>query len=158
MEERSADLENLKKQLEAVIERELDISAEQLHTLWFPIGAQDYTDGTATWRSIIFPGKSCNAATLLDASGESSTGSDGKRAFLLSEVACLPLVRSLAEPINVLATGRSSGPFFVTTTHALVDNGNDVQITVFAWNAGGAAAPNVSFDWRCRVVSNQIIG
>jgi hypothetical protein len=46
----------------------------------------------------------------------------------------------------------------VTTTHALVDNGNDVQITVFAWNAGGAAAPNVSFDWRCRVVSNQIIG
>jgi hypothetical protein len=27
-----------------------------------------------------------------------------------------------------------------------------------AWDAKGAAAPNVTFDWRCRVVSNQIIG
>jgi hypothetical protein len=39
---------------------------------------------------------------------------------------------ALAEPINVVATARSTTPFFVTTTHELVNNGTDVQITVFA--------------------------
>jgi len=30
-------------------------------------------------------------------------------------------------------------------------------LTIFAWDANGAPASNVTFDWRCRVVSNQII-
>jgi hypothetical protein len=150
---------NIKKQLEALTGHKIDLSAEQLiKVLNYPLGAYDYTDGSAAWRWIILPGKSCRDATLLDASGVSFTEADGRRAFLLSDFVCFPQLRSLAEPINVLATARSTTPFFVTTTHALVNNGTDVQITVFAWDAKGAAAPNVTFDWRCRVVSNQIIG
>ncbi|HEX6508511.1 MAG TPA: hypothetical protein VF221_12855 [Chloroflexota bacterium] len=155
--ERTVNPEDVKKQLEAIVGHEIDISAEQLIRFWVPISTQDYADGTALWRSIIFPRESCNAATLLDVSGVSSTGADGKRVFLLSDFACLPLVRSLAEPINLLATPRSTNPFFVTTTHALVPDATDVQMTVFAWSPTGAAAPNVTFDWRCRVVSNPII-
>jgi len=34
---------------------------------------------------------------------------------------------------------------------------NDLQITLFAWDANGAAAPSVSIDWRCRLVSLPII-
>ena len=149
---------NIKKQLETVTGHKIDVSAEELiKVIAYPLGAYDYTDGSAAWRWIIFPRKNCTDVSLLDASGVSSTEADGTRVFLLSDFVCFPQLRSLAEPINVLATARSTSPFFVTTTHTLVNNGTDVQITVFAWDAKGAAAPNVTFDWRCRVVSIPVI-
>jgi len=150
---------NIKKQLETLTGNKIDVSAEELiKVLRYPVGAYDYTDGSAAWRWIFFPGKSCSDASLLDVSGVSFTEADGTRVFLLSDFVCFPLNRpTLAEPINVVATARSTTPFFVTTTHALVNNGTDVQITVFAWDDKGAAAPNVTFDWRCRVVSIPVI-
>ena len=150
---------DIKKQLETLTGHKIDVSTEELiKVIAYPVGAYDYTDhGSAAWRWIIFPGKRCSDATLLDVSGVSVTEADGTRVFLLSDFVCFPQLRSLAEPINVVATARSTTPFFVTTTHALVNNGTDVQITAFAWDAGGAAAPNVTFDWRCRVVSIPII-
>jgi hypothetical protein len=63
----------------------------------------------------------------------------------------------------VVATARSSNPFFVTATLTLVKDPNtassnhDVQITLYAWDAAGNPAPSVSIDWRCRVVSLPII-
>ena len=155
----TAQAVNVKKQLEALVGRDSEVSAEQLIKLklWFPAGASSYEDGSVTWKSILFPGKRCNSATLLDASGVSFTGADGTRVFLLSDFVCFPQVNSLAEPINVVATPRSESPFFLTLTHALINADSDVQISVFTWDAGGAAAPNVAFDWRCRVVSNQIV-
>jgi hypothetical protein len=157
--QKTANSANIKKELEALTGHKIDFSAEQfVKVLTYPIGAYDYTQGSAAWIRIIFPGKNCSDAILLDVSGTSFTEADGTRVFLLSDFVCFPQVRSLAEPINVVATARSTTPFFVTTTHALVNNGTDVQITIFAWDAKGAAAPDVTFDWRCRVVSNQIIG
>jgi hypothetical protein len=158
--EKTANSANIKKQLEALTGHKIDFSAEQLvKVLRYPIGAYDYTDGSAAWRWILWPeGKTCSDATLLDASGVSFTGADGTSVFLLSDFVCFSQYgRSLAEPINVVATAQSTGPFFVTATHALINNGTDVQITVFAWDAKGAAAPSVTVDWRCRVVSNPII-
>jgi hypothetical protein len=153
--EKTANSANIKKQLETLTGHKIDVSAEELiKVIRYPIGAYDYTDGSAAWRWIFFLDKSCSNARLLDVSGVSSTEANGTRVFLLSDFVCFPLNRrSLAEPINVVATARSTTPFFVTTTHALVNNGTDVQITVFAWDDKGAAAPNVMFDWRCRVVS-----
>ena len=83
--EKTPNSADVKKQLEAIAGRTIDISPEQIHNLFFPLGAHDFTDGTAAWQSIILPGKRCNAATLLDASGVWSTGADGKRVFLLSD-------------------------------------------------------------------------
>ena len=146
---------NIKKQLETLTGHKIDVSTEELiKVLAYPLGAYDLTDhGSAAWRWIIFPhSKRCSDATLLDVSGVSGTEADGTRVFLLSDFVCFAPERNLAEPINVVATARSTTPFFVTTTQALVNNGTDVQITVFAWDAEGAAAPNVTFDWRCRVV------
>jgi hypothetical protein len=148
----------VKKQLEAIAGQEIDAAPEQIISLWFPVGAHDYNSGTVLWRSAILPGRNCVSSSLLDASGASSTGAAGNRVFLLSDFICLPQVRSLAEPINVVATARSTAPFYVTVTHTLVNNATDVQITVFAWDAKGNPAPNVTFDWRCRLVSNPIIG
>jgi hypothetical protein len=144
------------------------IPAEHLHNLWFPVGSYDYsgTDegATSSWQHIFLPGKNCNPTTLLDASGVSSTLADGKRTFMLSEVVCFDPVYVLAEPVNVVATPRAEKPFFLTTTHVLVPiqlpntiQNTDLQITVFAWDANGRAAPNVVFDWRCRAVSVGIV-
>jgi hypothetical protein len=158
--DQAAKAADLKKTLETVAGHEIVASQEQLISLWMRVGSSNYSDGAITFRSIILPGKSCSPATFLDVDGASSTGTDGKRVFLLSEFACLPQLHSFAEPINIVATPRSAAPFFVTVTHTLVGTGtsSDVQITVFAWDANGTPAPNVVFDWRCRVISVQIIG
>jgi hypothetical protein len=160
---KTADPAEVKKQLEAIAGQKIDISDDQIAIIRWPVGAHNYEDGTVLWRSIIFPGQNCIASSLLDGSGVSTTGTNGEVTFLLSNFICLPLVRSLSEPVNVLATARTASPFFVTTTHTMVPDPNspqsfnDVQITVYAWDANGKPAPGVSFDWRCRVVSNPII-
>lgn len=162
--DKQVNLQNVKKQLEAIAGEKIDITPDQIISLRHPVGAHDYTDGTVLWKSIIFPGQSCVASTLLDGSGSTTTGSSGSITFLLSSFICLPLVRSLAAPVNVQATVRSASPFFLTMTYSLVpdpslpSSNNDLQITVNSWDATGAPAPNVLFDWRCRLVSNQIIG
>lgn len=98
---------------------------------------------------------------MLDASGSSTTGSNGSVVVPLSSVLCE--IPTLAAPVNVQATVRGTAPAFLTMTYALVANPNfptsfnDVNITVYTWDANGKPAPNVVFDWRCRVVSIPII-
>ena len=155
---KTPDPAEAKKHLEAMAGQEIDITPEQAISLVFPIGAHDITDGTVASRLIVLPPrKLCNASPLLDASGAATTGTAGNVTFLLSNVICLPPVRSLAEPVNLLATAHSPDPFYVTTTHTIV-GGTDVQITLFSWDVKGNPAPNVTVHWRCRLVSNQIIG
>lgn len=152
----------VKKQLEAIAEKKLDVTEEQVKFLRWPVGAHDVTDGTVLWKGL-FHGQTCVPSPLLDGSGVSSSGASGQVTFLLSSFVCLPLVRSLAEPVNLLATARSANPFFVTLTHKMVadpnspQSFNDVEITAYVWDANGAPAPGVAFDWRCRVVSYPII-
>lgn len=160
--EKGVNPAEIKKHLEALTGQKIDIPEAQLINLWFPTGVHDFADGVTAWRSIIalFP-RRCQDSSLLDASGTSSTDANGKRTFLLSDVICLPQARLLAEPSTVLATPRSTSPFYVTTEHMIVNPNtynSDVQITVYAWDKGGNAAPNVTFDWRCRVVSLPVIG
>jgi hypothetical protein len=148
------DREDVKKKLEAIVGRELTVAHEQLIKLRFPVSAYDQATGAVVWHHLFLPNKSCEEASLLDVSGASSSGADGTRVVKLSDVACLGSIPSfqVAEPVNVLATARSVNPFFVTNTHSLISPSNpiDIEITFFVWDEKGQAAPNVSFDWRCR--------
>jgi hypothetical protein len=153
-----------RKQLESIAGT--NIEPEQLIRFRFPVGTFDYQSGSIAWQNLIIfpqPGLSCTDASLLDASGLTTTGANGQVTFLLSQFVCLPLVRAFAAPINVVATARSSSPFFLTATLTLVPDpnnaasNNDVQITLYAWDAAGKPAPSVSVDWRCRLVSLPII-
>ena len=147
------DPEDVKKKLEAIAGRELVVAPEHLHQLRFPVSAYDEAAGAVVWNYLFFPGKRCEDALLLDVSGASYSGADGKRVVKLSDVACLAHIPGLqlAEPVNVLATARSVNPVFVTNTHSLISPSNDdIEITFFVWDDKGHAAPNVSFDWRCR--------
>ena len=151
----------LKKQLEKVVGHPIDISADQIIKLWFPVGTNSSADGNATWRSILFPGKNCPAANLFDASGTTWTDTTGQRTFLLSDFICWTQF-IFAEPVNIVATPRGAAPSYLSVTHQMVNGpagtGNvDLQVTVYSWQPGGASAANVSFDWRCRLVSIPII-
>jgi hypothetical protein len=151
---KTPDPAEVKKQLEALAGQELDITPELAVVLTFPIGAHDITNGIVASRTIL--SKSCTSSSLLDASGATFTGPAGNVTFVLSNVICLP-PGFLTEPINLLATAHSSNtPFYVTTFHTLL--GNDVEITLFAWDPKGNPAPKVQVHWRCRVVWNPIIG
>lgn len=161
----AAKLKQLKKQLDDLAGKNLDVSAEQLIHFIFPIASQSIDDpGTVTFQRIFFPfpGKSCSQMRLLDVAGNSSTGDDGKRVFLLSDFLC-STNNAFAAPVSLVATPRSASPCYATTTLTLVPNPalptsfSDVQITVFAWNPNGSPAPGVSIDWRCRLPSFEII-
>jgi hypothetical protein len=161
--QQSTKLAELKKQLEGLAGGQIDVAQEELVQLNFPMCGQTYTpDATVTFRRIILPGKFCSQMRLLDAHGGATTGTDGKGTFLLSGFLCSS-VNSFAPPVNLLATPRSATPAYVTSTYTLVPNPNaqgtfqDLEITLFTWGANGKAAPNISVDWRCRLVAFEII-
>jgi hypothetical protein len=166
-EKLSEQLAELKKQLEAISGQQLDASPEQLLPLFFRVSLSSFQDGVIMSRRVIFPGKICEQASalpgnLVDVSSRSSTGTDGKAVFLLSAFMC-STINSFVEPVNVVVTPNATTPCYATMTHALVPNPgapgtfNDLQITVLTWNPNGTAAPNVSFEWRCRLLAFQII-
>jgi hypothetical protein len=142
----------IKKELQAIAGHEID-----LKQLFYFVASYNSVKGTATREHIFLPFHTCGDATVTDVYGVSSTGGDGKRVFKLREFMCFdnPSATVFSEPVNVVATPRSEGPFFLTVTHAVTGTDlTDVQITGFSWNANGEPAPNVSFDWRCRAQTN----
>jgi hypothetical protein len=152
---------SIKEQLEAIVGHKIDASEQQLAKFSYPIGLFDLWGGWAVSKSVFpFPRKSCSQHLFVDVGGVSSTLPDGKRVFRLSDFICDLFDKRLGfvEPVNVVATPRAERPVFLTVTYAPVPPEPqvtyipDVQITVFAWGANGAPAPNVEFDWRCRAV------
>lgn len=103
------------------------------------------------------PPNQCFDARLFDVAGSFRTGDDGKVLFRLAKFICPGMGATFIDPVNVVATPVSSTPCFLTLAHSLVNQGTDVEIKVATWGAGGAAAPNVAFDWRCRVALKLII-
>lgn len=157
---------DIKKALEEILGYELPEEAIQRIDLFLRVASYTQSnrpgEGFVTKRGIIVPPfKSCDPLELLDVSGVERTGSDGKRVFRLSDFICFTppgdeaLYESFLHPINVVATPLSSEPYFLTILHSLVKNAKghavDVEIHVSMWDANGATAPNISFDWRCRV-------
>ena len=163
-----ANKPDTKKHLEAILGHKLTDDEVQLIRFVFPVAAHTLTTDENTFttlRNLFFPSPNeCRAARLLDISGIATTDNNGQRVFKLSEFIChssRPGENRFQQPINVVATPRSTTPCFLTVTHSLVNTngleGVDVEIKVFMWDANGAPAPNVSFDWRCRVDIPNII-
>ena len=165
--EMARKLADLKKQLEDISGKEIDASPEQLVIFSHPVGSAFYAaadeNAEVLFRRIIFPGKFCmQPVRLLEASGRSTTGTDGKSVFLLSGFICADQSQ-FSEPVYLLATPHVATACYMTMTHEIVPTNppsplfNDVQITAHSWRPNGTAAPNISFDWRCRVPSAEII-
>jgi hypothetical protein len=164
----TAKLAELKKQLEEITGHKINANSEQLLAFVFPIASSTYTtkpgDNDDVWvtsERLIFPSPICADGSLLDTSGVTETGGDGKIVFTLHNFLCGRL-GAFAEPVNLLATPQGTSPRYVTMAHQLISNPTlglftDVQITACSWNPDGTAAPNVRFYWRCRVVANPII-
>jgi hypothetical protein len=156
-------LKELRRQLNELAGRQIDVSDENLIHFIFPIASSSVDDpGEVTFERIFFPGKSCSQMRLLDVAGNSTTGANGQRVFLLTDFLCTTQ-NSFAAPVNLVATPRSSSPCYTTTSLTLVPDPTlpntfkDVQITVFTWNPAGAPAPGVSVDWRCRLVQFTLL-
>jgi hypothetical protein len=145
---------NIKEKLEESV-------GQTIKVLTYPAGFSEIWYGVIKWKNVFpFPSEYCTVQTDIDVSGTSSTLADGRRAFLLTDFVCSLVIErygfGFVEPINVIATPRAARPVFLTMAYLMIPQGPqfpvrpDVQITVFAWDANGAPAPNVEFDWRCR--------
>lgn len=155
----------IKNALEAAIGHTLPEEVLELIDLLSPVASYNRTDkpgeNWVTRKSLIanLPNQ-CDDVDLLDLSGWWMTGSDGKTRFRLTDFMC-DKGAPFTYPINVVVTPISSKPYFATVLHSLVKNDAgeviDVEIQVSTWDANGAAAPNISFDWRCRVPIQKFI-
>lgn len=115
------------------------------------------TPCTVTQQSLnFFRPNRCFGSQVFDVSGFTQTQANGQIVFRLSNFRC-PQGETYSAPLNVVATPVSQKPFFITVMQALVNNGTDVEITVFSWDANGAPAPNIPFNWRCRVEHLNIV-
>jgi hypothetical protein len=135
------------------------VSPEALPAIQFfqDVAVSTETPGRTTQRSlIVFRPNRCFTSNAVDISGFTQTQANGQVVFRLSSFLC-QVTQNFTLPINVLATPISQKPVFLTVMHTLVNNGGDVEITVFAWDANGAPAPNVAFNWRCRVTSFIVV-
>jgi hypothetical protein len=164
----SAQLAQLRQQLESVSGQPIAASDEQLRHLFFRVSLSSTEDGTIMSRGFFLPiTKNCVqastlGASLLDVSSSSSTDASGQRTFHLSDAIC-STANSFDEPVNLVVTPNARTPCYATMTHVLVPAApgsvlNDLQIVVSTWDANGNPAPNTSFDWRCRLLSLPIIG
>jgi hypothetical protein len=155
-------LAQLRRQLGELTGGELDLTDMQIIKLFTAIGARTDSDGLVTYRRIIWPGKSCRDARLMDVTGQAVTTGTGAVTFLLSSFICATQL-SVFPPVNLLATPFSTRPVYVTTQYKLVPNPavpgafTDLEITLMAWSSGGSPAPEVVIDWRCRLVEVEII-
>ena len=115
------------------------------------------TPCTVTRRNqIVNKPNQCFDNRVVDVSGFAQTDDTGRAVFRLSDFIC-PAGEIYGPPINVLATARSKKPFFLTVEHKLINSNKDVEIMVFGWDANGAPAPGLQFNWRCRVQHPLII-
>jgi hypothetical protein len=163
--DRQAQAAELKRQLEALAGQEIDATPEELvFSFWWPVSATSYdldTDRSEVlWTNAIIPPRRCVDSRLLDVSAANRTGADGQCVFLLRDFLCRGGDGlQLYAPVNVVATARASTPCFLTLTYDLTTLGEntDVRFTAFTWNPDGTAAPDIPFDWRCRVVAEVVL-
>lgn len=146
-----------KEHIEGILGEKIGDEALALIQLFQDVAISTATPSRTTQRSLIVarPNR-CTESRVIDVSGFALTQANGQIVFKLSNFLC-PAGEIFSLPINVLATPISQKPFFLTVTHKLVNNGTDVEITVFAWDANGAPAPGVTFNWRCRVEHPHVI-
>jgi hypothetical protein len=169
---KTPSMAGVKKKLEEVAGRSIDASDQELALSFVrPIASSTYlsaheppNDSWVTKERLIFPKPFCVDSQLLDTAGRSQTGPDGKIVFRLSSFLCgRDSIGAFEEPVNLVATPQGTSPAYITMVHELIpvdpagDWFSDVQITAFSWGPNGAAAPSVSFYWRCRVVADVII-
>lgn len=141
-----------KKHLEALLGYELSEDAAQLINPFLLVALTTVQRGGTTARPLtdVAPNR-CDQSVIADVSGIARTGSNGQSQFRLTDFLCPATSLRFSHPLHVVATPLSSTPCFLTLLHSIVSNGADVEIKVFSWDADGVAAPNVIFDWRCRV-------
>jgi hypothetical protein len=132
-------------------------SPEALETLVLFLKPASYNriEQGYTTISPLYQRQTCEPQKFLDVNGVAQTGNGGTIRFRLKDYICFENLL-FDTPINVVATPLAARPVFLTVKHSLVmdpvtDRGIDVEIEVFAWDANGAAASEVTLNWRCRV-------
>jgi hypothetical protein len=158
----------LKAQLEAFAGHDIvespDHVAEQLRNFTSPVGNYDLSiEGkgrSLTKSTFAFPPfRKCSFGNLLDiGGGDLNTSADGTVEFFISDYLCTDFDAGLTydEPVNIVATPVTVIPCFLTMNYLLIydptsNHYTNLRITVSAWDAKGAPAPNVHFHWRCRL-------
>lgn len=148
---------DIKKQVEALLGHEITEEVLQTYIFTQAVASSTISDGSTTTKNLlVLRPNHCRQARFLDVGGFWTTGSEGKALFRLTEFLC-HTGESFQQPLNVVATPISSTPCYVTIVAKLINNGADAQIEVWSWDADGAAAPDVYFNWRCRLEFAQFI-
>jgi hypothetical protein len=148
--------ESKRAHIEGILGEKVEEQALALIQLFQDVAIATTSDSTTVQKHLLInrPNR-CFGSRAVDVSSFATTSNNGQATFFLKQFLC-PANEIFSIPINVLATPISEKPFFLTVQQELVNNGADIKITVFAWDANGKPAPGVTFNWRCRVEHPQI--
>ncbi len=167
----------VKAMLEAFAGHTIDATTQQMEeqlrlTFVFPFSTYSITPSTpdpsgdnvgnvVTRNLIIFRPNSCAFSELLDVGAFASIPDTGNVTLRLKGFLCPNDSHYFAAPINIVATPVSATPMFATVMHSFIfdqfHQATDVEFKIFAWDATGKPAPNVTVDWRCRVPVYTVI-
>lgn len=177
-----SDIEHVDESVRGALSKLEDLSEVRdgvISARW-PISVYEMSDGQVKIRSFFFNedladaerrariGRDyCSARRLLDVAGYATTLQNGEVEISLNAFHCLARPPQAGEnflgyeqPINVVATPRGDQPAFLAV-RTRIDTSTvpaDVKITVAAWDAGGAPAGGLSFNWRCLIPIIEIVG
>jgi len=101
------------------------------------------------------PNVNCSVANFMDIFGSHTTGSTGKSSFRLTNYLCKDKDILFVEPVFIVATARNGSATFVTATATIIDDGEDVEISLEGLSADGSASKNKNLNWSCRVRTSE---
>lgn len=164
------EFERLRRHAESALDQVRDEIAEfpdEVAVSW-PIANSHTPEGSVTtFHSLL--GETCAPGRLLDVGGSGRTGEDGRTQISLNAFHCLDRparaggnTLGYRNPVNVVATPRSRTPVHLSVRTAIGpgEDGRpqDVTITVSSWDVDGEAVGGVSFNWRCWVPIEEVVG
>lgn len=164
------EFDRLRRHAESALDQvreEITDFPDEIAASWSTASYHAPDGNTTTFHS--FLGHRCPSSRLLDVGGWGRTGEDGRAVISLNEFHCLDRpVRAggntlgYRNPVNVVATPRSSTPVHLAVKTAIGpgddDRPQDVSITVSSWDVDGEPTGGVSFNWRCLVPIDEVVG
>ncbi len=149
-----------RRDLRDLLTDRIDISDEI--AVEFPLSLYARHQGNHAKEHLFF-GKFCTPNRLMDITGGAVTGGNGTTEIALNDFVCIapPEAGSnferLGPPVYFVATPRSRTPV-TTTFEVIMDSNQDISIRIFTWDPAGNPQGGVRVDWRCCVVSQDVIG
>ena len=144
------------KGLETLVGQKIEFP-DEITTRW-TVSTYETTSGYVTSKEFRHTGEQrifCYETPMLQVNGTVSTNHDGEAKMTLSDHICSfvqgPASRILYHgPLNFLVTPSSLQPSMFSAMARIIENGNDIEMSINSWDKNNKPLPHISFYWQLK--------